>query len=77
MFQSSANRLRAWFAVVDDFLGDPPDDDGSVVGEQVEVSFGTLTVLAPEPVLAERLLMEPLAALPWNCPGGSCHTPSL
>jgi hypothetical protein len=26
MFQSSANRLRAWFAVVDDFLGDPPAD---------------------------------------------------
>jgi hypothetical protein len=26
MFQSSANRLRAWFAVSDDFLGDPPDD---------------------------------------------------
>ncbi|HEY4829224.1 MAG TPA: hypothetical protein VIH85_20800 [Solirubrobacteraceae bacterium] len=26
MFSSSANRLRAWLALADDFLGDPPDD---------------------------------------------------
>ncbi|HTP18674.1 MAG TPA: hypothetical protein VMJ65_03660 [Solirubrobacteraceae bacterium] len=26
MFQSSAKRLRAWFALVDDLLGDAPDD---------------------------------------------------
>jgi hypothetical protein len=24
MFSSSANRLRAWLALADDFLGDPP-----------------------------------------------------
>jgi hypothetical protein len=26
MFQSSKTRLRAWLELVDDFLGDPPDD---------------------------------------------------
>jgi hypothetical protein len=26
MFQSSANRLRAWLALAEDVLGDPPDD---------------------------------------------------
>ncbi|HUA04606.1 MAG TPA: hypothetical protein VMB27_11925 [Solirubrobacteraceae bacterium] len=26
MFQSSKTRLRAWRELVDDFLGDPPDD---------------------------------------------------
>ncbi|HTX10852.1 MAG TPA: hypothetical protein VME22_19660 [Solirubrobacteraceae bacterium] len=26
MFRSSANRMRAWMELVDDFLGDPPAD---------------------------------------------------
>ena len=26
MFQSSTTRLRAWLELVDDFLGEPPDD---------------------------------------------------
>jgi hypothetical protein len=28
MFQSSANRLRAWLTRIDDLLADPPEDQG-------------------------------------------------
>ena len=41
-------------------LGGPPDDDGFVVEEHVEVSLGTFTELAPEPEPEP----EPVLALP-------------
>jgi hypothetical protein len=55
-------------------LDGPPDDDGSDVGEQVEVSFGTFTGVEPEP---EPELAALLPKLLWNWPGGSCQIPSL
>ena len=46
-------------------LGCPPDDIGSVVGEQVELSFGTFAELAPEPKPDARAR----SFQRWRCPG--------